>query len=202
MLPARKVAWVAFSWALAAALTGCAQHPGLVRMPSADTAQAAVGRWSGRMALKLEAFGQEPAQGVNLAFDLQGHAQAGQLDLSTPLGTLIAQVRWQSAGAVLTTPEGQQSYDSLDALTQRVLGEPLPVQAILSWLDGRPAPQLPWLASPESSANSEPADSTPVRFTQANWLVDLSALPEGLLTARRQGNDAQRGASLKLRLER
>ena len=185
------------------ALSACAQQPVMVRMAAPDalapSAEHAVGRWSGRMALKLQAHGTEPAQGVNVAFDLQGSAQRGQLDLSTPLGTLIAQVRWQQDQATLTTADGQQSFDSLEALTRRVLGEQLPVIAMLSWLDGRPAMQMPWAPAPGPGDDQTKPTAT---FRQAGWLVDTTALSDGLLQAQREATDQQRGASLKLRLDR
>lgn len=183
-----------------AALTGCAQRPPLVRMPeptaSVDGTQAGqtAARWSGRLTLKLTAFGAEAAQGVNVAFDLQGHAHEGQLDLSTPLGTLVAQVHWERELATLTTADGAQSFDSLEALTRQVLGEPLPVTAMLSWLHGTPAANAPWTALE--------AAVPPQQFSQAGWNVDLRLLQDGQLQAQRQATNEQRGATLRLRLDR
>jgi outer membrane lipoprotein LolB len=157
---------------------------------SANGATPAASRWSGRLVLKLAAFEAEPAQGVNVAFDLQGIAKEGQIDLSTPMGTLIAQVRWQQTLATLTTADGAQAYDSLDALTQRVLGESLPVAAMLSWLQGHPAEDHPW------------SSTAPNQFTQSGWEVDLSALSEGTLMAQRPASEHHRGVSLRVRLDR
>jgi outer membrane lipoprotein LolB len=186
------------------ALSACAQHPIMRRMPpptaNLASAEQAPGRWSGRLALKLQAHGSDPAQGVNVAFDLQGTASSGQLDLSTPLGTLIAQVRWQADSATLTTADGQQAFDSLEELTRRALGEQLPVIAMLSWLEGGPAMQMPW--SPLQADARASNNVQPTSFSQAGWQVDTSALPDGLLQAQRSATDQQRGASLKLRLER
>jgi outer membrane lipoprotein LolB len=191
------------------ALQGCAQHPRLTPMSAPGTASvsqredatttALPSRWSGRLVLKLAPFGAEPAQGVNVAFDVQGIPKEGQLDLSTPMGTLIAQVRWQQALATLTTADGAQAYDSLDALTQRALGESLPVTAMLSWLQGHPAADQPWRPA---SASSAPTSASPEQFTQAGWEVDLSALGQGTLLAQRPATEQRRGVSLRVRLDR
>ncbi len=187
-------------------LAGCAQKSPLVAMAPRATSNTALNaaanadelqdqRWSGRLVLKLAAFGQESAQGVNVAFDLQGNPKQGQLDMSTPMGTLVAQVRWQESKATLTTADGAESYDSLDALTQRVLGESLPVATMMSWLQGRPAPAPAW-------TTALAGQTSPKQFVQAGWQVDLRELDRGTLLAERLGTPTQRGATLRLRLDR
>lgn len=187
-------------------LAACAQKSPLVAMaprssnplsgtatePGSDLADQ---RWSGRLVLKLAAFGKESAQGVNVSFDLQGNPTQGQLDMSTPMGTLVAQVRWQQAMASLSTADGTESFDSLHVLTQRVLGESLPVATMMSWLQGHPAPSPTWTARSDGQAS-------PRQFTQAGWQVDLRELDQGTLLAERPGTLDQRGATLRLRLDR
>lgn len=154
-------------------------------------------RWSGHLSLKLLPFGPVAATGTSLTFDLQGQARQGALDLSTPLGTLVASVRWTPTQAVLHTSDGQSSYASLDELVSQVLGEPLPVQALMSWLAGQADRSLPFSPLPPS------ADQTgSPGFEQAGWQVDTSALSDGVLTAQRPGNERQRGARLRVRLDR
>ena len=43
-----------------------------------------------------------------------GNADAGQLALTTPLGTLAARARWAAGVAVLETPQGTRDFASLD----------------------------------------------------------------------------------------
>lgn len=159
--------------------------------------QTSEGRWSGHLSLKLAPFGADGAKGASLSFDLQGQARQGALDLSTPLGTLVASVRWTPSQAALHTSDGQATYASLDELITQVLGEPLPVQALMSWLTGQPDAGQPFIAlPPEAGQTASPG------FEQAGWRVDTTALPEGILSAQRPGNDRQRGATLRLRLDR
>ncbi|HET6789611.1 MAG TPA: hypothetical protein VFH49_16720, partial [Aquabacterium sp.] len=76
-------------------------------------------------------------------------------------------------------------------------GEPLPVQALMSWLKGQPDVDQPFThLPPEAGQAASPG------FEQAGWRVNTSALSEGILSAQRPGSDRQRGATLRLRLDR
>lgn len=82
-------------------LSGCAHRVGVLDTAgsSADSGPATSapthynGPWDGRMSLKLAAFGQEAAKGVQVTFNLDGTPARGTLDLSTPLGTRMASVQ-------------------------------------------------------------------------------------------------------------
>lgn len=200
----RSAPWMACV-GLCAALLGCAtpqQQPSEPLPPPASTAKpeapvlaarALSGQWDGRLSLKLAAFGNETATGLTMAFELEVQGQSGTLNLSTPMGTRVAAVHWQpgQTGARLETSEGLQPFDSLDSLTRQILGEALPLDAMLYWLDGQPAPALPY----------ELLAATPGVFAQAGWQVDASQLREGRLDATRPGTAAQRGVTLRLRLD-
>src|SRR6185312_17381741 len=81
-------------------------------------------------------------------FELRGNARVGSLDLSTPLGTMLAKAHWSPQAVVLQTPHNEKTYPDLDALTRDVLGESLPVAALFDWLHGRPWPGAPSQAAP------------------------------------------------------
>jgi outer membrane lipoprotein LolB len=190
------------SWGALLALSACSTWhppPALVQPPLATDARAAAttGRWSGHLSLKLDAWDTQPAQGESFQFDLQGHAQAGVLDISTPFGTLVASVRWSPAGASLLTPQNEQLFDSMDALLTKAVGEALPVSTLMYWLKGQADPLLPvtWLSP------AQPSAAEPTRFLQANWLVDTSELSQGILRAQREPQPQQRGARLVIRLD-
>lgn len=110
------------------------------------------------------------------AFELRGDARSGRLSLSTPLGSLIAQARWAPGSVVLVTPQGEQRFDDLDALTREVVGESLPVAALFDWLRGRPWPGAPSVAT---QAPAEPG------FEQLGWTVSLAHFDEASIAARR-----------------
>lgn len=140
---------------------------------------------SGRLALQIGADGTTPARQWSAGFELRGTAQSGELDLTSPLGTVVAQARWQPDGAELVQGGERQQFDSLSALAQALLGEAVPLQALFDWLKGRPWPQ-------------QPHEPTPNGFSQAGWTVDLSALAAGGLTARRAKEPA---ITLRTRLD-
>jgi outer membrane lipoprotein LolB len=140
---------------------------------------------SGRLSLQVAANGAEPARGFNAAFDLRGTAEAGELRLSTPLGPQIAAARWAPGEVRLATGEGERRYPSLEALALDALGEPVPLQALPSWLRGEPWPGAP----------SQPQ---PAGFAQLGWTLDLSRLAEGFIIALRQRPPA---VTLRLRLD-
>ena len=154
---------------LCAALVGCASVP---RGNVADFNETL----SGRLSVKVDAAGSEPARSVSAAFELQGDAQRGRLNLSTPLGSVLAQARWAPGDVVLATPQGETKFDDLDSLTREVLGESLPVAALFDWLRGRPWPGA------ASSATVPPAEPG---FEQLGWSVSLARFDEAWVDARR-----------------
>lgn len=144
------------------------------------------------MSLKLAAFGQEAAKGVQMTFSLEGTPAKGTLDLSTPLGTRMASVQWHERMALLRTSEGEQPFDSLDALTRHVLGEPLPIAALMAWLEGTPSTSQPWEGQPPGN---------PQQFAQAGWQVDLRERANGYIDAQRTATATQRGVTLRVRID-
>jgi outer membrane lipoprotein LolB len=132
---------------------------------------------SGRLAVRVAAAEGAPARSVAAAFELRGNADQGRLDLSTPLGSVLAQARWAPGSVVLVTPQGDTRFDDLDALTRAVLGESLPVAALFDWLRGRP---WPGATSTPSVAPAEPG------FEQLGWVVNLARFEDAQVAARRE----------------
>jgi outer membrane lipoprotein LolB len=157
------------AWLLAAALlAGCATP----RPPTAGPDDAL----AGRLSVKVDATPTSQARNVTASFDLQGNPRQGRLDLSTPLGTVLAQARWAPGKVALVTSQGETQFSSLDELTREVLGESLPVAALFDWLRGRPWPGAP---STPSASPAEPG------FGQLGWTVSLERFGEGWIAATR-----------------
>jgi outer membrane lipoprotein LolB len=93
-------------------------------------------------------------------FELSGHAQAGELLLSGPLGSAVADLQWAPHAAVLRSNGQTQSFDSLQALATQATGTAIPVAALFRWLAGEPV-------------------------QVDGWQADLSDLAQGRLLARR-----------------
>lgn len=164
-------------FALAALLVGCATAP----VPAVD------GPWtSGRLAVRVEAFGERPANSLNANFELRGDGRRGELRLSSPLGSVLAATRWSEHEAVLDDGRSQTRYADLDALSQAALGEVLPLAALPDWLAGRP-----WAGAPAAAGEGG--------FRQLGWDVDLRQFGQGLLEARRNTAPV---VTVRVRLER
>ncbi|QHI99439.1 outer membrane lipoprotein LolB [Xylophilus rhododendri] len=144
-----------------ALLSGCATPAANVAPTQGQAASAVpVERWNGRLALQVE---DAPSQSFYAMFELQGNAGAGSLTLTTPIGNILAVLRWTADGASLERG-GQsepQRFASLDELAARATGTAIPVASLFDWLDGKPA------AVP-------------------GWTADLSAQPQGRIVATRQ----------------
>jgi outer membrane lipoprotein LolB len=152
---------------LLAALAGCstlAPAPGGV----ADTV-------SGKLSVQVDAWQGAPARSVSAAFDLRGGAEQGQMQLTSPLGTVMAQAEWRPGEVLLKSAEGEKRFPDLPALADEVLGEPLPLGALFDWLRGHP-----WTGAP-----SQPLAPPAVGFQQLGWTVALERWNEGWIVARR-----------------
>lgn len=186
--------------AMLTALGACStwQPPPLAQsMPANSAANVAQqARFAGHLSLKLQAFEGKSAEGGSFHFDLQGNTTAGVLDISTPLGTMVASVRWSPENANLLTPDGQQVYASIDALLTQAVGEALPIATIMQWLKGQPDPSLP-----STWADASTSSTAGTRFEQAGWQVDIADLPSGVLHAIRDPQPSVRGARLTIRLD-
>lgn len=151
---------------LLAFLAGCASTP----PPPAPDASAPL--WQGRLAVKV--LGPQ-ANSFASAFELQGNADQGQLELTSPLGSVLARIRWAPGSASLQTSGAPQQFANLDALTLQVVGTELPIAHLFDWLQGRPAA----------------ADG---------WQADLSAQESGRIVARR--NSPLPEVDLRIALEK
>jgi outer membrane lipoprotein LolB len=151
-----------------ALLWGCATAPS--SPPGGETPLA------GRLTVRVAATPASEARSVSASFDLQGNPRQGRLDLSTPLGTILAQARWAPGQVALVTSDGETRFASLDDLTREVLGESVPLAALFDWLRGRP-----WPGAPSTPAATEAGPG----FQQLGWAVSLARFDEGWISAQR-----------------
>lgn len=120
--------------------------------PQATVLQA---NWAGRISLQVQS---EPPQTFFAAFELKGRADQGELALISPLGNILAVMRWSPAEATLLQGGNATSFASTDALLLHATGAALPLSALFDWLADK---------------------NTPV----AGWQADLSDLSNGRITA-------------------
>lgn len=164
---------------LALALAGCAQLP---QAPPAATEEA---RLSGRLSVTVAGTVHNRGTGGAASFELFGDPQAGRLELTSPLGTLIARATWRPGFVSLQTPDGERRFDDLDSLTREMLGETVPVAALFDWLRARP-----WPAAPH--------EKTASGFEQLGWRIEprlpalvATRLAEPLVTLRARLDSAE-----------
>jgi outer membrane lipoprotein LolB len=145
---------------------------------------------SGRLTVRVEGADGAAPRALSAAFELQGNAQAGRLNLASPLGSLLARARWAPGEVVLATPQGETAFGDLDQLTREVLGESLPLAALFDWLRGRP---WPGAASSATLPPEEPG------FHQLGWVVDLARFDQAWVGARREQPP---GVTVRAKLDR
>ncbi len=145
----------------------------------------------GQMSLKLDAFGDLPAKGLSLGFFFQGRAQAGELELMTLMGSQVAQLRWTPQEAILTDSRGPHRYPSLAEVSEAALGEALPLDTLIHWMQGQADPSLPVRVGAE-----------PHTFEQLGWLIDTRRMDEKQLSATRAAQAQVRGARIRVYLDR
>jgi outer membrane lipoprotein LolB len=146
-------------------LSGCASPP-----PAPASADAG-DYWRGRLALRIDTA---ETSSFFASFELSGHPGAGELLLSSPLGSTLAQLRWNPQQALLRSNGETRAFDSLEALATEATGTAIPIAALFAWLRGQP-------------------------MAADGWQADLSQLEQGRLLARR--TQPAPAAELRLILE-
>jgi outer membrane lipoprotein LolB len=174
---------LAAALAALALLAGCASVP--PPLPVQARAQVPAEPIAGRLALQVEADADQPARHYGSAFELHGDADAGMLELTSPLGTTLAQARWQPGEVRLVTAEGERRHADLDTMLRELFGQALPLAALFDWLRGRP-----W--------SGAPSQATDAGFEQLGWRVDLARHAEGWVLLQRTQPPA---VSVRVRLE-
>jgi outer membrane lipoprotein LolB len=116
---------------------------------------------SGRLLVKVMAAGNQGPQSHSAAFELSGDERTGQMKLMGPLGAQVALARWSAGGASLQDAQGTREFPDLASLAAETLGEPLPLGALMHWLQGRP-----WAGAPHQDK--------PEGFSQLGWTVNLA----------------------------
>ena len=113
--------------------------------------------WSGRISLQVQ--GDTP-QAFFASFELKGSANSGELALISPLGNILALMRWTPTGATLEQGGTLQRFSSTDELLAQATGASVRISALFDWLEGK---------------NTD----------ASGWLADLSQLGNGRITAKR-----------------
>jgi outer membrane lipoprotein LolB len=144
--------------------------------------------FTGRLSVRIEATTFSTEKSFSASFSLAGSDAQGHIELTSAIGTMLAQARWMPQGAWLATPQGESVYPSMPQLTREVFGEAIPIAPWFDWLRGQP-----W-----AGAASEPRPDNLPGFVQDGWTVDLVRQSDRLIVARREQPPA---VTLRIKLD-
>lgn len=166
--------WVVTTALAVAALSGCANLA-----PPVPTVPDPLARsHAGRLAVQVDG---DAARSFSAGFDLQGSDVRGQLALISPLGTQVGRAVWQPGSVLWQSADGDRRFDSLDALAEEMLGEPVPLAALFDWIAGRP-----WSARPSRPLTAADGATATPGFQQLGWNVQTGRASDGLIIAQRR----------------
>ena len=132
--------------------------------------------YSGRFAVTT-ALGEQ-RENVSGRFNLEIRGPQQIVELSSPLGTTVARVEIEPGGARATGGQMQEVRGAdADALTQQLLGWPLPVSGLADWIEGRPVPTR--------VARVEREGGRVVLLEQDGWTIRLPEYSEATARPRR-----------------
>ncbi|HVG04329.1 MAG TPA: outer membrane lipoprotein LolB [Burkholderiaceae bacterium] len=146
---------------------------GACATPSKAPADRAHG---GRFAVTTELG--EKRESVSGRFSLEVRGAQQVLELASPLGTTVARIEVEPGGARATGARMQDAHGAdADALTEQLLGWPLPVSGLVDWIEGRPVAQR--------VARIERESERIVLIEQDGWTIRLAEYFEHAARPRR-----------------
>lgn len=164
--------WLRFSVLIAAFfIAACAHKQGSTGINDIKN-EVDIRFWSGRLSLQVQS---EPVQAFFAGFELKGQADSGELTLLSPLGSILAVMRWSPGEAVLEQGGSTKRFASKDELLAQTTGAAVPVSALFDWLEGT-----------NTSVNG--------------WTADLSQQAGGRISAKRSNPAPQ--ADLRIVLDK
>ncbi len=175
--------------ALVVTFAGCATPPVEPRLPASN---AAIQDFAleGRIAVKMD------ARGYSAHLKWRHIGEADSLRLFTPVGTTLARLDADAAGAQLVGSDKKvYRAENPESLTREALGWDLPLQGLQHWVLGRPDPGLPMSGEQRDTRNRLE------RFVQNGWQIAYQAYAgDGVLPKRM--TLARGGLSLRLLVDR
>lgn len=95
---------------------------------------------TGRFAVNLQAFGKAP-EAIQGGFSWRDDGHVLRLDLSNPLGSVLARIQVRPGRSILERADGSRDMaPGPDALLAQVWGHPMPVGGLRYWIRGVAAP--------------------------------------------------------------
>ncbi len=127
---------------------------------------------SGRFSMLVQDQ-QKPDEFLQGRFYWQDLQQGLTLDLSSPVGVTLARIEVQPKQSVLLVPgETPITATSADELLINIFSEPVPIQALRDWFQGRLSTSL------QATQIKRDSDQRITSFIAGQWLVSLSRYDE------------------------
>ena len=125
--------------------------------------------WSGRISVQVL---DTPPQSTSGSFELSGSPDSGEMVLLNPLGYIVARVQWAPGQATLTQGQQKKHAPSLDALTQELVGTPLPIAVLFDWLRGTPTQASGWSADLNTQGKVTAQRTSPLPAANLRIVLD------------------------------
>ncbi|NBS72600.1 MAG: hypothetical protein EBT78_02430 [Betaproteobacteria bacterium] len=109
-------------------LTACAQLP---KTNSTSHNDLLI---QGRLSLQIDS---SPSQVLFAPFEMRGSASKGQIDIYSPLGSILAQAMWDSEQAVLINGQRRQVFANMNDLEQKLLGTPISLPEVIQFYQSK-----------------------------------------------------------------
>jgi len=127
---------------------------------------------SGRFSMLVQDH-QKPDEFLQGRFYWQDLQQGLTLDLNSPVGVTLARIEVQPQQSVLLIPgETPISAATADELLINIFSEPVPIQALRDWFQGRVSTSL------QAFQVKRDSDQRITSFRAGQWLVSLSRYDE------------------------
>lgn len=120
----------------------------------------------------------EQRENVSGRFNLEIRGAQQLIKLASPLGTTVARIEIEPGQARATGPQMKEVRGTdADALTEQLLGWPLPVSGLADWIEGRPVAHR--------DARVEREGGRIVLLVQDGWLIRIPEYFETIVRPRR-----------------
>ncbi len=152
-------------WTIVLVLASCAQAPKPPDIPAGRYGETV--SLSGRVAVRQE------DKSFSGQFQWVSRDGVDEILLSDPLGQGVAKIVRNAHETMLQLPDGRkETAPDADALTEKLLGFPLPLGGMGYWILARPDPARPHQLTNDDQGQVE-------RIVQDGWKIDYRSYAEG-----------------------